>query len=133
MDAYHAVKHLHVACVTLSFAGLFLRGLWKLSDRRLPGTRWLRLAPHLNDTVLLLTAITLAVMTAQYPFVNVWLTAKVLGLVVYIILGSIALKNSVGRPTRLVAWTAALTVFAYIVSVALTKNPMGFLGRIPGV
>lgn len=63
----------------------------------------------------------------QYPFVHDWLTAKVLGLIVYIILGSIALKYGPTKPIRAMAWVAALAVFGYIVSVALTHTPRGFL------
>lgn len=130
MDAYNAVKHVHVACVTLSIGGLFLRGLWKLSGRQLPVAGWWCWAPHANDSILLVAAIALAVMTAQYPITDAWLSAKVLGLCVYIALGSIALKDGIGTATRLAAWLAALTVFAYIASVALTKSPLGFLVRV---
>jgi uncharacterized membrane protein SirB2 len=127
MDLYHSVKHLHVACVTLSIAGFVCRGLWRISGRALPRRGWRHWAPHANDTVLLLAAIALAVITDQYPLVNAWLTAKMLGLLVYITLGWIALKEGIGKTTRLVAWALALAAFAYVVSVALTKNPMGFL------
>jgi uncharacterized membrane protein SirB2 len=59
--------------------------------------------------------------------VQSWLTAKLLGLVVYIILGSIALHYGPNKPLRATAWLAALLVFGYIVSVALTHAPQGFL------
>jgi uncharacterized membrane protein SirB2 len=89
--------------------------------------RWVRITPHVIDTVLLASAIGLALILEQYPFVHGWLTAKVLGLIAYIILGSIALKRGRTKPIRAAAWVAALAVFGYIVSVALTRHPLGFL------
>jgi uncharacterized membrane protein SirB2 len=85
--------------------------------------RWVKVLPHVNDTLLLAAAIALAVMLRQYPFVHGWLTAKTLALVAYIALGSAALKPGRPRPARVAAWIAAQAVFLYIVAVALTKNP----------
>ena len=85
------------------------------------------MAPHVNDTVLLAAALTLAVLTEQYPFVTNWVTAKVFGLIAYIILGFLALKGDLAPRARFAVWLTALTVFSYIVSVALTKNPWGAL------
>jgi uncharacterized membrane protein SirB2 len=67
------------------------------------------------------------VLIGQYPFVDAWLTAKVFGLIAYIILGALALQA--GRPValRVGAGVAAIIVFGWIVSVALTKNPLGLL------
>jgi uncharacterized membrane protein SirB2 len=123
---YLLVKHVHVACVVLSGAGFLLRGLWMVAGSPLLGHPLTRVLPHLVDTLLLASAIALAVMAEQYPFRDAWLTAKVLGLLAYIGLGSVALKRGRSRRQRMVAWLAALAVFAYIVSVALTKSPAGF-------
>jgi uncharacterized membrane protein SirB2 len=125
---YGIVKHLHVTCVALSGAGFLLRGLWMLTgDPRLQHriTRWL---PHVVDTLLLLSAVMLAVMLRQYPFAHSWVTAKVLGLIGYIVLGAIALRRGPTRGVRFGALLAALVAYAWIVSVAITKNPWGFLG-----
>ena len=89
--------------------------------------RWVRVTPHIIDTVLLASAIGLTWVLEQYPFVHGWLTAKVLGLIAYIILGSIALRYGPTKPIRTAAWIAALIVFGYVVSVALTHTPLGFL------
>ena len=129
---YAAVKHLHVACVALSGAGLFLRGLLMMANSALLQRRWIRIVPHVNDTVLLAAAIALMLLTRQYPFVDAWLTAKVLGLVAYIVLGAVALRPGGPRGVRIAAWLAALAVFAYIVSVALTKSPWGLLKALGG-
>lgn len=121
------LKHLHLTAVVLSFALFTLRGLWMLADSPQLQRRWVRIVPHLIDTVLLASAIGLTLILQQYPFVNGWLTAKVLALIAYIILGSIALKRGPTRTIRALAWVAALATFGYIVSVALTHDPRGFL------
>jgi uncharacterized membrane protein SirB2 len=127
MLSYLALKHLHLTAVILSFALFALRGLWMLADSPQLQRRWVRIAPHLIDTALLASAIGLTLILQQYPFVNGWLTAKVLALIAYIILGSVALKRGPTKPIRAIAWVAALATFGYIVSVALTHHPLGFL------
>lgn len=91
--AYTALKYLHVACVVLSGAGFVLRGIWMMRGSPVLPRRWVRVLPHVLDTVLLASAIALAVMVGQYPLVSGWLTAKVFGLIAYIVLGTIALKR----------------------------------------
>jgi uncharacterized membrane protein SirB2 len=127
MSTYLALKHLHLTTVILSFALFVLRGLWMLVDSPQLQRRWVRIAPHLIDTVLLASAIGLTLILQQYPFVNSWLTAKVLALIAYIVLGGIALRRGPTRTIRAAAWVAALATFGYIVSVALTRDPLGFL------
>ena len=107
----------------LSISGFVLRGLWMLQDSPLLKARATRIVPHVIDTVLLLSAIALALRIAQYPFVHAWLTAKVLALLAYIVLGSFALKRGRTRRTRNIAFAAALGVFLYIVAVAIARNP----------
>lgn len=121
---YFAIKHLHVTAVALSFALFLLRGLWMLGESAQLQRRWVRIVPHVVDTVLLGAGLWLAFMLRQLPDVSDWLAAKLIALVVYIGLGTIALKRGRTRTQRTAAWLAALTVFGYIVAVALTKNPM---------
>lgn len=130
MSAYLALKYLHIACVMLSVGGFFLRGLLALADSPLLQRRWLKIAPHVNDTILLAAALALMAMIGQYPFVDAWVTAKVFGLIGYIILGSLALKPGRSKAVRLACWLAALAVFAYIASVAISKDARGFLGML---
>ncbi len=89
--------------------------------------KWVKIVPHINDTILLGTAIALTISIGQYPFVDGWLTAKLLALIAYICLGMEALHLAKTDFGRSVAWLAALVVFLFIVSVALTKTPFGFL------
>lgn len=127
---YVAFKYLHIACVILSVTGFFLRGLLMLRDSPLLARRWMKVVPHVNDTVLLTAALTLVVLTDQYPFVEPWVTAKVFGLIVYIILGSVALKAGRTKGQRTAGWLGALAVFGWVVSVALTRDPRGLLAAV---
>lgn len=124
---YLVLKYLHVTCVIVSVTGFFLRGWLSFAGSPAMNRRWLKWAPHVNDTLLLAAAIGLAGMSGQYPFVDAWLTAKIFGLLAYILLGMVALKAGRSRRTRIAAWLAALAVFGYVVSVALTRNPAGWL------
>lgn len=124
---YFAVKHLHVTCVVLSAIGFLLRALWMLSGNVLLSHRLTRVLPHVVDSLLLGSAIVLAVLIEQYPFVAPWVTAKVFGLIAYILLGTVALKRGRTPEIRLAAFVAAILVYAWIVSVALSKNPVGYL------
>lgn len=121
---YLLLKQIHVACAALSWLGFFVRGIWMMRDSPLLARRWVRIAPHVNDTLLLASAIALAAWSRQYPFVHGWLTAKLLALVLYIVLGMVALGHHGSRPVRIAAWVAAQGVFAYIVLVALTRQPL---------
>jgi uncharacterized membrane protein SirB2 len=123
MTTYVALKQLHIACVVLSYAGFVVRGVWMMRDSPLLAARWVRIAPHVNDTLLLATAIALAVMSGQYPLQQGWLTAKVIALVLYIALGMIALRPGRIRALRVAAWITAQLVFLYIVAVAVARNP----------
>ena len=124
---YLALKHVHVSCVLLSGAGFVLRGLWMLRESPMLQRRWVKIAPHVLDTLLLGSAISMAVISAQYPLALDWLTAKLVGLLVYILCGTMALKRARTRRLQIVFFIAALTAFAYIVSVALTRDPLGAL------
>ena len=85
------------------------------------------LSELLVDTVLLTAALMLATILHQYPFVQGWLTAKVLLLVVYVVLGSFALKRGRTRAVRTSCWIAALLVFLFIVSIARAHHPLGII------
>ncbi len=121
--SYFALKYTHVGAVIASFGLFFLRGLWMMAVPERLDARWVRVVPHVVDTVLLASAIALAIMTSQYPFVQPWLTAKILALVLYILLGIVAIRRGRTRRTRIVAWFLALTVFGYMVAVARARVP----------
>ena len=120
--SYLAIKHLHVTCAALSGSLFLLRGFWMLRDSPALQQRWVRIAPHVIDTLLLASALIMVYWSAQYPFAQNWLTAKVIALLAYITLGTIALKRGKTRAVRIGAFSGAVLVFAYIVGVALTRQ-----------
>ena len=120
---YLAVKNVHVTCVILSYLFFFVRGVWMMHDSPLLTQSVVKILPHVVDTVLLASAIAMAIMIRQYPFTAPWLTAKLFGLVVYIGLGMMALRRGRTKGARISAWIAAQLVFFYIVAVAVTKRP----------
>ena len=121
---YLAIKHLHITLAVLSGSFFVLRGLWMLLDSSMLQRRWVKVVPHVVDTLLLTSALVMVFWSGQYPFEQPWLTAKVLALVVYIGLGTIALKRGKTKAVRTWAWLAALATFAYIVAVALTRQAL---------
>lgn len=121
--SYLAIKHIHVTCAVLSLLLFSLRGIWMLQDSPLLQRRWVKVVPHAVDSLLLGSALVMVFWSAQYPFVQSWLTAKVIALVAYIVLGAIALKRGKTKTVRMTAFVAALAVFAYILKVALTRQP----------
>ncbi len=125
---YLAIKYVHVTCVTLSISLFVLRGALQFAGVAWRQWRVLRIAPHVIDTLLLTSAIWLAIALRQYPFVNGWLTAKVLALCAYVCLGRLALQTHADQSRRLPAFAAALLWVTYIVGVAMTHSPgWGFL------
>lgn len=118
------LKSVHVGCALLSAAGFVTRGAWMLTNSPLLEARVTRILPHVVDTLLLGSAVALAMRIHQYPLVNPWLTAKVGALLLYIALGSVALKYGRKRATRVGALLGALATLAYIFAVALTRQPL---------
>jgi len=130
IEFYPQIKWIHVAAISAS-GGLFaLRGLAAQF-----GATWTMVAPlrylsYTIDTVLLTAALMLSTILHQYPFVHAWLTVKVVLLVVYIVLGSLALKRGRTRSARLGYWLAALAVYGFIISVARAHHPLGILAGL---
>ena len=122
--SYQIIKHIHLLAVSLSIGGFVLRGYWMVSSSTLLNHRWVKTGPHVIDTVLLGSAIALAIKIQQYPFVHAWLTAKWVALLVYITCGMVALSYGKTRIQRIAAFCCALIAFGYIVRVAFTKMPM---------
>ena len=120
---YLLLKPVHVATVVLTFVLFVVRGLWMLRAPQRLQHGWVRVVPHVIDTVLLASGVGLAVLIHQYPGTSGWLSAKIVGLVVYIVLGTYALRRGRTRRARAGYWVAALAVFAYIVAVAVTHDP----------
>jgi uncharacterized membrane protein SirB2 len=125
---YNLLKQLHLATIAASLALFVLRGFWMMASSPRLKARWVRIVPHVNDTLLLASGISLAVLIEQYPLVHGWLTAKLVALLLYIGLGTVALKRGKTRSQRIAAWGAALLVFGYMLAVARAHAPFPFLG-----
>jgi uncharacterized membrane protein SirB2 len=124
-EYYLVLRHVHIGCAIVTIALFTLRGLLMLANSPWQQNVVLRYLPHVVDTVLLTTALMLTTVIRQYPFAVGWLTTKVVLLVVYIVLGSIALKRGRAKPVRVVAFVAALATVAYLVGVARSHHPLG--------
>ena len=127
---YASVKLLHQSMVALSLGGFFVRGAASLMGAAWVTSRPARTLPHVVDTVLLLSALTLAWMLRLAPGNAPWLTAKVLGLAVYVALGIVALRPARPLAIRVSAWIGALATAGWIVSVAVAKHPMGAFAQL---
>lgn len=126
LSLYLAIKYLHVACAAVSIGGFTARGVLRLLRPAALQRRWLRIAPHVVDSLLLACGIYLALHIHQYPGSAAWLTAKLVGLVAYILLGMTALRFATTRGGQALALLAALACFGYIVAVAVTREPWPF-------
>jgi uncharacterized membrane protein SirB2 len=120
------LKTVHISSAASSYILFFLRGIWSLNGSTIMSQRWIKIVPHVVDTLLIVSAITLAFSIHQYPFVDAWLTAKVIALLLYIGLGFVALRYGRSKTVRLSAWIMAQLVFTYIVLVAISHNPWPF-------
>lgn len=124
---YPLIKHIHVGAVLASGGFFLLRGLLMMQESTLLNSKFFRVVPHIIDTVLLLAAITLVVYLGSLP---VWVQVKIVALFVYIFLGVLAFRLAKGYGARVLAFFLALAVFAFILSVAITKHPQGFLNSL---
>ncbi|MDP6616608.1 MAG: SirB2 family protein [Gammaproteobacteria bacterium] len=118
------MRTVHLITITVTICGFVLRGIWMLKGSPLLKALPVRILPHVNDTILLISAVWTATFVEQYPLVNGWLTAKMLGLLAYIVLGAIALSYGRTRQIRIRAFVGALLCFSYVVLVAATRNPL---------
>lgn len=121
------IKQVHLACVMLTLTGFLIRGIWMMRDSELLHRRWVKILPATIDTVLLASGLTMAIQFHIDPTQQSWLMVKLVLVVVYIVLGSVALKRGKSKRQRVAAWLVSLAVFAYIVSVARAHNPLPFM------
>lgn len=124
---YTLLRTAHIATVHISLVLFLLRGFWMLRESPRLNDRWVRTLPHVNDTLLLTAAIAMLVVGSLNPLEQPWLMAKILGLLAYIGVGTVALKRGKTKAVRIKALVAALGIFAYIIAVAVTKQV------VPGV
>lgn len=126
-EYYLALRAAHIGLALLSVTIFILRGGLMLADSPARHSPWLRYPSMLVDTLLLTAALMLTTIIHQYPFTTGWLTTKVVLLVVYIVLGSIALKRGKTRGVRIIAFVAALLAVGFLFTVARAHHPLGLL------
>jgi uncharacterized membrane protein SirB2 len=131
IEFYAQITWVHIAAVSASGVLFFIRGLALHAGATWPMAAAPRYLSYAIDTVLLTAALMLVTILHQYPFVDAWLTVKVLLLLVYVVLGSFAFKRGRTRAIRIGCWLAALAIYLFIVSVARAHHPLGVLTLIP--
>ncbi len=125
--SYEFLKSIHVSFVALTFLSFSLRALWMLQDSAMLQRTLVKVLPHIIDTILLASAIALLFKIQQSPLSHPWIAAKILALMAYIFLGTVALKRGKTKKNRIRALIGAYAVLSYIVMVALTHNPLPYL------
>lgn len=123
---YMFLKHLHLTTIAISVTLLVLRFIGSMLHASVMQTRWVKIVPHINDTILLLTGVGLIAVTGFYPFTphSAWLTEKLLGVVIYILLGFVALREGKNKAIRTFALLGALGWIWLIAQMAMTKVPL---------
>lgn len=127
MNAYLAIKHTHIVLALVSVAGFIARGIPAVLFDWRPGSAYLRAAPHVLDTLLLLSGITLMVMASMWPQHQPWLLVKLVLLVVYIGLAMLAVKPGRPRGLRILSFVLSLAAFAWMLAAARYKSPTGLM------
>ncbi|MHB8621831.1 MAG: SirB2 family protein [Sulfuricaulis sp.] len=122
------LKYIHVASALLSISGYLMRGVWMMRESPRLQQTWVKVVPHIVDSILIVSAILLAIQVRQYPFVQAWLTAKVFALIAYVVVGAIGLKYGATKKIRIAAWLSAIAIFAYIFLVAVSRQVLPFVG-----
>jgi len=122
-DLYSLTKIIHISTVTFTGLYFILRGLAQFRHHYWFKKRWARKISQFNDTVLLLSGFTMALMLGQYSFVNNWLPIKLLLVLAYIILGMLAFYWLHRQQQKILVWSGAVMLYAYIIGVAINKNP----------
>ena len=121
--SFATIKIIHIISIILSYILFSLRGIWMIQSSPLLQLRWVKILPHVIDTILLVSAIALVAMIQQYQGFNIWISAKIGALLLYILLGMVAFRFGKTQKIKTTSWILAQIVFFYIVLVALTKNP----------
>jgi uncharacterized membrane protein SirB2 len=132
VEWYLQLRHAHITLAIVSVTIFTVRGLLMLAGSPRVNAPWVKYSSYTVDTLLLTAALMLTTIIHQFPFQTGWLTMKVVLLVVYVLLGVIALKRGQTRGIRAAAFVAALLTVGFLFSVARAHHPLGFLTRFVG-
>ena len=121
MNWYIHLKYLHLTCVLLTFISFSLRGYWMITGNNLLRHKAVRIVPHVIDTLLLVSGISLVLVVHNGVFMQLWLLLKLGGLLLYILLGAIALRYGRTKRHRMLSLTGAWLVFFCIIVIARNR------------
>lgn len=124
---YLLIKYVHTLSASLAITGFMLRGYWMMTGSDRLQHTVTRVLPHVVDTIFLLSGIAMLVVLSLNPLAQSWLLAKFAGLILYVLFGTVAIRRGSSLEIRTAAFVAALSVFAYVVGVALSKSPASWL------
>jgi uncharacterized membrane protein SirB2 len=127
VEHYFLIKHLHMTAASLSIVFFMLRAWWSFRESPWLSRRWVKVVPHLIDTALLGLGVWLMVALSLWPHQHSWLAAKLIALLVYIGLGTVAIKRGRSPAIRGMAGLAAVATFAYMLGAAIRHSPMSWL------
>ncbi len=127
---YGLLKSIHVICAAITISGFVLRGFWMLLESPLLAHKLTRIAPHIVDTLFLLSGIFMLVVAGMNPFGQPWLIAKFVALIAYILLGMVAIRRGPTKNIRAVAFVSAIAVFGYVIGVGMARSPASWLALI---
>lgn len=128
---YLTLKTLHIIFAITTISGFVLRGYWMMVESERLGLKATRIAPHFIDTLFLATGIAMLFLVSLNPFTQPWLVAKFVGLIAYVLLGTVAIKRGSTKTIRINAFTAAVATFAYIVGVGMTRSALSWIAFLP--
>ena len=123
MTFYEFVKYIHITAITLSISGFMVRVVLKLNNSPNQNKYWFKKLPHKVDIILLASALTMVYILGVNPLTTYWIAEKIIGLLIYIMLGMVALRWGRTKNIRMTAAVMAVMVFSYIVYVAHYKAP----------
>jgi uncharacterized membrane protein SirB2 len=121
-EHYLLIRQLHILTVVLSITLFTSRFLLLIHSPTWQPKRWLKILPHVNDSLLLILAILLCIIIQQAPLITPWLTEKVTAVILYILAGMFALKWSKTRPSKIFWFMIAIFMFAYAANIAINKG-----------
>ncbi|KOR30946.1 hypothetical protein TI04_03375 [Achromatium sp. WMS2] len=120
------VKYIHIAAVVVTSTLFLWRWYLTVVESDIMQQLWVKVLPHVNDSIILVSGVTMIWMSRQYPTNQPWLAAKILAILIYILLASVAIKYGYTRRWRLIAGILAVLCLWYIMMIAINKSVILF-------
>lgn len=120
-------KHLHMTLAVLSISLFTLRFIWTLSNSSKLQAKWIKITPHIIDTLLLIIGVVMVVQYSINPIEQLWLGEKLLAVFAYIFTGYFTLKLARNKPMQIIGYLGAMGWVMLIVRLAMTREPLFFV------